>query len=68
MTPEQRLAPPPTNQRFGLGDAVQKVAAPVAWAIKAAGGPSFSGCGGCKARQEKLNKLIPNVLNPMQRK
>jgi hypothetical protein len=67
MTPEQRLIPPPSNQRFGLGDVVKKAATPVVWAIKAAGGPNLSGCGSCRARQEKLNKMIPNVLNPLNR-
>lgn len=43
----------------GLGDAVAKVAQPIAGAIDAVAGTHLKGCGGCKKRQEKLNKLIP---------
>ena len=77
MAPEDRLKPPPVDQRtglgypdrrVGLGDVVKQMARPVAWTIKAVGGKDFQGCGGCKARQQKLNNMIPNVLNPLNRK
>ena len=43
----------------GLGDVVAKVAQPVAKAIDAVAGTNLQNCGGCKARQEKLNQIAP---------
>lgn len=47
---------PPIN---GAGDLVAKVAQPIANAIDSMLGTSLSGCGGCAARQEALNKAFP---------
>lgn len=66
-TPPDRLAPPPTNQRIGLGDVVHKAAQPIVWAVKAVGGPNLNTCGACAARQAKLNAMMPNVLKPLSR-
>ena len=43
----------------GLGDAVAMVAQPIARAIDSALGTNVAGCGGCKARQAALNKVLP---------
>lgn len=43
----------------GLGDAVAVVAQPIARTIDRVVGTHIEGCGGCKKRQEKLNKLVP---------
>lgn len=45
----------------GLGDLVARVAQPIARAIDAATGhrTQVASCGGCKARQAGLNKIIP---------
>ena len=67
LTPEQRLAPPPVNQRVGLGDVVHHAAKPVVAFIKAFGGPNLGGCGGCKKRQEKLNEILPDIRHPLSR-
>lgn len=51
--------PSTTPELRGLGDAVAVVAQPIARMIDAAFGTNVQGCGGCKARQEKLNKALP---------
>lgn len=43
----------------GLGDVVAKVAQPIARAIDRVAGTNVAGCGGCKKRQEILNKVMP---------
>jgi hypothetical protein len=43
----------------GLGDVVALVARPVARAIDAVAGTKLAGCGGCKSRQAKLNRILP---------
>ena len=53
-------ATPPTELR-GLGDAVAVVAQPIARAIDRALGTNVAGCGGCKARQAALNKVMPFI-------
>lgn len=52
---------PPADKPIGLGDAVAMVAQPIAGVIDAILGTNVKGCGGCKARQEALNKLVPKV-------
>lgn len=42
----------------GLGDVVAKVAQPVATLLDATMGTNLKGCGGCKKRQEVLNKVV----------
>lgn len=51
-------SPPPTELR-GLGDAVAVVAQPIARMIDSVLGTNVQGCGGCKARQAALNKVLP---------
>ena len=46
---------------FGLGDAVAAIAQPIARAIDSVAGTNVQQCGGCKKRQEALNKLVPNL-------
>jgi hypothetical protein len=43
----------------GAGDIVAKVAQPIAKTIDKVFKTNVSGCGGCKARQDALNKLLP---------
>lgn len=52
---------PPTAKHFGLGDLVAKVAQPIAKAIDAVAGTNVQGCGGCKKRQEALNRFLPKL-------
>lgn len=44
---------------FGLGDAVESVAQPIAKAIDAVLGTHVTGCGGCAQRKAYLNSLMP---------
>lgn len=46
---------------FGLGDAVAAIAQPIARAIDSVAGTNIQQCGGCKKRQEALNKLVSNL-------
>jgi len=46
---------------LGLGDAVAMVAQPIARAIDRVAGTNIQGCGGCKQRQEMLNRLVSNI-------
>lgn len=48
-------------ESFGLGDAVASIAQPIAKAIDAVAGTNVQNCGGCKKRQEALNKMVPNL-------
>ena len=43
----------------GLGDAVALVAKPIAKGIDAVLGTSLQDCGGCAARQQRLNAAVP---------
>ena len=43
----------------GLGDAVAVVAQPIARAIDRVAGTNVAGCGGCKQRQDTLNRWVP---------
>jgi hypothetical protein len=45
------------RKRILLGDAVEKVAQPIAGAIDKVAGTNIKGCGGCKKRKEWLNNL-----------
>lgn len=47
------------NPPRGAGDVVAAVAQPIARAIDRVAGTNISGCGGCKKRQESLNKALP---------
>ena len=49
------------SRSFGLGDAVAMVAQPIAKAIDAVAGTNIQECGGCKARREALNRLVPEL-------
>jgi hypothetical protein len=66
-TPEDRLKPPPTNQRMGLGDAVHMAAKPVVMLVSVFGGPDLNRCRGCIKRREAWNKAMPNVMHPFKR-
>jgi hypothetical protein len=43
----------------GAGDIVTAVAQPIAKAIDAIAGTNIQNCGGCKQRQDELNKAFP---------
>ena len=43
----------------GLGDAVAVVANPIALGIDAMLGTQISNCGGCRKRQDALNRAMP---------
>ena len=43
----------------GLGDLVALVAKPIAKAMDATLGTSLRDCGGCAARQQRLNQAVP---------
>jgi hypothetical protein len=46
---------------LGLGDAVALVAQPIARVIDRVAGTNIQNCGGCKQRQEMLNRLVSNI-------
>jgi len=48
------------RKRIRLGDAVEKVAQPIAGAIDKVVGTNIKECGGCKKRKEWLNNLTKN--------
>jgi hypothetical protein len=48
-------------KNFGLGDAIAKIANPIAQVIDSAIGTRISTCGGCAKRREALNKIIPDL-------
>lgn len=50
----------------GLGDLVAVVAQPIAKAIDhvTGGRTNVASCGGCKSRQEALNKAVPFRVKP----
>jgi hypothetical protein len=43
----------------GLGDVVASIAQPIARVIDRVAGTDIQNCGGCKKRQEALNKAVP---------
>lgn len=45
----------------GLGDAVAAMAQPIARVLDGALGTNIQNCGGCKARREALNRLVPEL-------
>ena len=53
---DRRRSPEPMR---GLGDAVHRMAQPIAKAIDGVLGTNVSGCGGCGKRREKLNEMFP---------
>jgi hypothetical protein len=59
LTPGENPPAKPEARMTGLGDLVAKVAQPIARAIDAVAGTNIKGCGGCKSRQEALNKAVP---------
>lgn len=62
------MAPPPRRAApVGLGDAVAKVAEPVAAMVDKLTGSRLVGCGPCGQRKDKLNRLLPNILKPFTR-
>lgn len=52
----------PISRSFGLGDAVEAVAGPIAGAIDKAFGTSLRKCPECGRRRRALNKIVPNLL------
>jgi hypothetical protein len=44
----------------GLGDAVHKIANPIARAIDRVAGTNIQGCGSCQKRKEYLNEKFPS--------
>lgn len=59
--PHLSAPPPRPPQPVGLGDAVARVAQPIARALDAVLGTKITGCGGCAERQRKLNELMPDI-------
>lgn len=52
--------PPPSSSRVrGLGTVVAAVAKPIARAIDKVAGTNLRNCGGCRKREETLNKILP---------
>ena len=51
------------RRRLRLGDAVEKVAQPIAGAIDKVAGTNIKGCGGCQKRKEWLNNLTEQTLD-----
>lgn len=58
------IKPPP--QPVGLGDAVARVAQPIAYVIDRLAGTQIQRCGGCKSRQDALNRAVPDLRHPFQ--
>jgi hypothetical protein len=54
--PSPKLQHPPMK---GMGDAVEKLAQPIAKVIDKVLGTNVQGCGGCAKRKQWLNKAIP---------
>ena len=52
---------PDDDQKFGLGDAVAKIAEPIARAYGAITHKRVVKCGKCKRRQQALNRLVPDL-------
>lgn len=44
----------------GLGDVVKKLIEPIEYMVPERLREKMQNCGGCKKRQEALNKLLPN--------
>ena len=53
------IKPKPGEEVQKLGDAVASVAQPIARTIDRMLGTKVAECGGCKARQEALNRKFP---------
>lgn len=51
---------------MGLGDAVSKVAQPIAKAIDRLTGSNLVNCKGCAKRKEALNNLTPEIRRPFR--
>lgn len=52
----------------GLGDVVEKLAKPIARLIDRVAGTRLATCGACARRRKLLNRLVPDVRRPLQRK
>lgn len=61
-----RRASPDVPQHFGLGDAVAAVAQPIARVIDKVAGTHIERCGACAKRRAALNRLLPNLKNPLK--
>jgi hypothetical protein len=64
ITHAPHLGPKP--KPVGLGDAVAMVAQPIARTIDRVVGTAIAKCGGCAKRQEALNRLVPDIRQPLQ--
>ena len=49
------------RQITGLGDVVAMIANPIALGIDAMLGTQISNCGGCRKRQDALNRAMPLI-------
>lgn len=63
MINERITRNPPQPPMRGLGDAVARLAEPIARELDRRLGTHIVGCGGCKKRREALNRAVPFV-NP----
>ena len=61
-----KIKPKGNVRKTGLGDAIEKIAQPIASVLDATLGTDIKNCGGCKKRKEALNKMVPNV-NPFKK-
>ncbi len=64
MTTPREPWPKPKSRPRGLGDLVAIVAQPLANLADGLLGTRISECGGCKARQKKLNQIMPFSSSP----
>ena len=56
----------PPHRRIGLGDAVKTILSPIVKASDSVLGTKLAGCAGCAKRQETLNAIVPDIVNPFQ--
>jgi hypothetical protein len=59
---QSEIKPTPVNVAVritGMGDVVARIAQPIAKVIDKVAGTNIANCGGCKKRQEAMNKAIP---------
>lgn len=62
------LTPPARPPRpVGLGDAVARVAEPIAGLVDKLTGSKLVGCQPCGQRRDALNRLLPNLRHPFSR-
>lgn len=56
---------PASVAKLQIGSAVAKIAQPIAKAIDKVAGTNMQGCGGCKAREMKLNEIGQKIADKL---